>query len=218
MARRARNRTTLVFRVRTWFGLQQDELALYLGVSKATVQSMESQRVGIGPAVSGPLLLLLAQLPPPVPATAETAAMPLPPPPTELVPNSAEPPEAAELDFRRRVCLYQAAGLKDQADKLALQAATRARWAQALPALLAAYPAPTTEEVAADDDALRHHAWLLSWLHFRARPLPAADVTRWHLLQARIAALETEAAALAATLATLQSTSPSRPQSSEVTG
>lgn len=200
MPRRARNRTTLVFRVRTWFGLQQDELALYLGVSKATVQSMESQRVGISPTVSGPLLLLLAQLPPPVPATAETVAMPLPPPPTQLPPGSASP-EAAELDFRRRVCLHQAIGLKAQANKLALQAATRARWAQALPALLEAYPAPTAEAIAADDDAVRHHNWLVGWLRWRARPLPVEDVTRWHLLQARIIALDAEAASLAAALA-----------------
>ncbi|TGE13410.1 antitoxin Xre-like helix-turn-helix domain-containing protein [Hymenobacter elongatus] len=200
MPRRARSRNTLVFRVRAWFGLQQDELALYLGVSKATVQAMESQRFRIGPAVSEPLFLLLAQLPPAVPATAETMAMPLPLPPTELPPDSAAP-EAAELDFRRRVCLYQAVGLQAQADKLALQAAIQVRWAQALPALLAAYPAPTEAALAADPDAGGHHTWLIGWLTRHARLLPTADITRWHLLQARLAARRAEAASLAAALA-----------------
>ncbi|WP_165370570.1 hypothetical protein, partial [Hymenobacter persicinus] len=68
---------------------------------------------------------------------------------------------------------------------------------QALPALLAAYPAPVNPT---DPDDAELHAGLIRRLHYHARPLPAEDVTRWHLLQARIVALEAEAATLEATL------------------
>jgi hypothetical protein len=41
MPRRAKASTNLIARLRVWFGLQQAELALYLGVSPALVQGLE---------------------------------------------------------------------------------------------------------------------------------------------------------------------------------
>lgn len=203
MPRRARPSGSFIFRLREWFGLRQDQLSLYAGVSKAMIQAVESRRRSAPSELVLALQPLLAQLPAPAdtPAATASAAVPLPVGAfLPLLPGTPEA-EAGELDFRRRTCLHQAAGLRTQAEKIEQQARVAERWAQALPALLEAHPAPTAEAIAADDDAVRHHNWLLGWLNYRARPLPAADVTRWHLLQARIAALETEAATLAAMLA-----------------
>ncbi|TGE24417.1 helix-turn-helix domain-containing protein [Hymenobacter aquaticus] len=204
MSRRVRASDSFIFRLRAWFGLRQDQLALYAGVSKATIQAVESGRRTAPSKMLLALRPLLMQLPPPTaPPTLTKRAAPLAAPlPMGTLPVGAGTPlpDAEELDFRRRVCLHQAAGLRMQTEKIEEQARVIARWAQALPALLEAHPAPTAEEIAADEDAVEHHTWLLGWLRRQARPLPAEEVTRWHLLQARMAALEAEAATLAARL------------------
>ena len=187
MPRRALPSTRLAARVRAWFGLTQDELALYLGVSPALVRHLESGRRALSTGVQPALLTLFVQLPVVADGSPRPAAAP-----TKLSPGTL-PPDLSELDFRRRVCLQQVARLSAQAEPLAQQARVAERWMQALPALLAATPALA--------ETADRTAWRIGWLHRRARPLPAEAATRWHLLQARIVALRAEAEALAAMLA-----------------
>ena len=179
----------LLVRLRTWFGLRQQDLALYLGLSTAQVQSMEAGRRRLMAPMTQALLPLLVHLPAP--------AAPLAPP-TDALPPDQPAPVAADLDFRRRACLQRAARLRTQAAILSQRAHYTGRWATALPTLLppAAAEATTTTEAPDPERA----TWLRGWLRRRARPLTAAEVTRWHLLQAQAQALETEAAALAAVL------------------
>lgn len=75
-----------------------------------------------------------------------------------------------------------------------------ARWAAALPALLAAVPAhsPAPAEATGPATTFDRTAWLREWLARRAQPLPAEAATRYRLLLARAAAHAAEAAALAA--------------------
>ncbi|GAA3941310.1 hypothetical protein GCM10022406_26540 [Hymenobacter algoricola] len=169
--------------------MRQDELALYAGVSPELIQAAESGRRSMSTPLLMAMLPLLQQLP--------EAAAPASEPPIVLPALAAgsPAPDAAALDFRRRQCQQQAGRLRTQADKLATRARAAERWAQVLPALLAAHPPPTDP---ADEYAAARHVWLMNWLPRRTRPLPTDDVTRWHLLQARIVALEAEAAALAA--------------------
>ena len=193
MARRAAPSPHFVARIRAWFGLSRDELAVYLGVSTGLVQAWETARRAPGPDLLAALLHLLSQVPPPEPSAPALAPAALPPPP---MPGT---PDAAALQFRQRVCQQNAHRLRQQAALLAQRAHVAARWAQALPTLLRALPPlPGAESPA---DAAAHTAWQTDWLHRRARPLPAEDVTRWYQLQARAAAYEAEAAALAGSLA-----------------
>jgi hypothetical protein len=177
MPRRAAASTNVIARIRAWFGLRQDELALYLAISPELVRSVEAGRRRLTLPVTEALLPLLRELPP-----SETAAPPL----TSLPPDTPVP-DAGELDFRRRVCLQRAVKLRAQAEKLVQKAHYGQRWAQARPALLPPSDAPDAERA----------SWLTGWLERRARPLSTEEVTRWHLLQAQALAYETEAAALA---------------------
>ena len=200
--------TSLITRVRAWFGLVQADLALYLGISPPLVRDIESNRRALTPAVRAALLPLLLQLPPPeVPAT---------PAPDAPLPPDTPAPDAADLDFRRRECLHRATRLLAQAEALAAQAHIASRWAAALPALRppaadtsapAAAPAtPASQALAAalaqaadptdPARAIDHARWLRGWLAARARPLPPADSTRYHRLRAQAAGLLAEAAAL----------------------
>ena len=187
MPRRAVPSTRLVARVRAWFGLHQDELAVYLGVSPSLVRGLESGRRSLSAALLPALLPLAQHLPAP-----ENAA-----PPAPTLPPGTAAPDAAELDFRLRVCQQQAAKLEAELAQLATRAWVANRWAQALPVLLAV-PAETPATPETADRA----AWRADWLHRRARPLPAEVATRWHLLQARLLALNAETEALAALLPT----------------
>ena len=177
--------TNLLARVRAWFGLDQAALALYLGVSPSLAHSIEVGRRALTPEIFLALRPLVLHLPP---AGASPAA------PTAALPPGQPAPDAAELDFRRRVCLQQAAKAKREMDAIEGRARVAQRWAQALPALLQAtaetyaIPKPTN---------LDWGAWAAWWLAQQAEPLPEAAVTRWHLLRARVAALTAEVAALA---------------------
>ena len=111
MSRRAAASTSIVARVRAWFGLLQADLALYLGISPPLVRDLETNRRPLTPAVRVALLPLLLQLPPP-----DTPADPGPGAP---LPPSTPVPDAADLDFRRRECRHRAAGLLARADALA---------------------------------------------------------------------------------------------------
>lgn len=203
MPRRAASSTHLLATVRTWFGLQQTELALYLSVSQPLLHAVEAGRHRLGPAGQAALLPLLQQLPPPdaraaaeAEAAACDAAPALPAPPAPL--PGTETPDAPELVFRQRQCRHRAARCLAQAAALAHQARVALRWQAALPALLAAAEAA---EVPADaQDAARaaeHAAWLAGWLRHRARPLAAEAATRYYRLRAQAAGLLAEAAALA---------------------
>ena len=181
MARRSRPSTNVLARVRAWFGLDQEALALYLEASPALVGSIETGRRALTTEIFTALRPLVQHLPPAeAPATAPAAALPPGPP----------GPDAAELDFRRRVCQQQAARLGRELAALEARARVAARWAQALPDL---------RQAAAEADPANpdRGAWLADWLTRQARPLPPEAVTRWHLLRARVVALTAEAAALA---------------------
>ncbi|WP_092770359.1 helix-turn-helix domain-containing protein [Hymenobacter actinosclerus] len=203
---------SLIARVRAWFGLTQAELALYLGISAPLVRDLESGRRPLSAAVRVVLLPLLLQLPPP--------AVPAHPGPGAALPPFTPAPEAADLDFRQRVCRHRAEGLLAEADALAARAHVAARWAAALPALLPP-PNPAAPPVAAPDTpaaqalaaalaqaadptdparALDHARWLRAWLAHRAAPLSAAEVGRYHRLRAQAAGLLAEAEALATAL------------------
>ncbi|MGI4870022.1 MAG: helix-turn-helix domain-containing protein [Janthinobacterium lividum] len=194
MPRRAAPPTTTVARIRVHFGLSQAAMALYLGVSEAQAQHLESGRRALTAAVRPALLPLLLHLP----APAEPGATSLPTLPAALPPGSPAP-EAGALDFRRRQCQQQATRLRTQAEALATQARVAAHWVAALPTLLAAAQAEATTAVeAADTEAAARAAWRTGWLRRQARPLPPEAATRYYLLLARIAALDAEAAMLEA--------------------
>ena len=200
--------TSLITRVRAWFGLVQADLALYLGISPPLVRDIESNRRALTPAVRAALLPLLLQLPPPEVPAAPAAGAPLPP--------GTPAPDAADLDFRRRECEYRATRLLAKAEALAVQAHLASRWAAALPALSppdSSAPVPDTPAAqalaaalaqAADPEdparAYDHARWLRGWLAARAAPLTAAEATHYHRLRAQAAGLLAEAAALAEAL------------------
>jgi len=207
MPRPARPSTHFAARVRAWFGLSQAELALYLGVSPMHVSHLEAGSRALSPELRVALLPLVQQLPPEAellaalaPVLGEAPAGPPQVPPPALATGSPAP-EAAVLDLRRRECLLAAARLRAQAAALAGQATVAARWAAALPALLAAVPtlAPTPQAAAElNSPAFDRAAWLRGWLAQRAQPLPAEVATRYYLLLARATAHAAEADALAA--------------------
>ena len=186
MARRAALSDTLMGRVRVWFGLTQAELALYLNLSPALVRGIETGRRALTSAVLASLSPLAMHLPDDALAAPTAADDVLPP---------ADTPDAAELDFRRRVCLAQAARLAAELKQLTQRAQMVHRWERALPALLLATPPLSTGNDAAD--AAIREQWRVGWLHRRARPLPPETATRAALLRAKMAGLQAEAAALA---------------------
>lgn len=139
MPRKSIPSTTLVQAVRRYFGLEQQELAAYLGVTRAQVAHIESGRR----ALSSALLLRLNPLAVHLPPAAEAA-----PAPAEALPPSAPPPAPAELDWRRTQCLHRAGRLRRELAGL-LQSATHAeRWATAQPTAPAHAAALTPADVA----------------------------------------------------------------------
>ena len=189
MARRAALSDTLMGRVRVWFGLTQAELALYLNLSPTLVRGIETGRRALTSAVLASLSPLAMHLPDDALAAPTAADDVLPPA------DAADTPDAAELDFRRRVCLAQAARLAAELEQLTQQAQMVHRWERALPALLLATP-PLSPGDDVADAAIREQ-WRRGWLHRRARPLPPETATRAALLRAKMAGLQAEAAALA---------------------
>jgi transcriptional regulator with XRE-family HTH domain len=185
MSRRALPPTTLLARIRHYFGLEQKELALYLEVSPVLVKHIEAGRRRLTDPLLLALLPLVRQLPP---AAADEPGL-LPPAGANLPGIAAA--DAAELDYRRRVCQQQLIRIGRELSLIEQRALAAQRWEQALPDLLqaAADPPPADPERA---------SWLADWLPRQARPLPPAQATRWRLLQARRAALTAEVAALVA--------------------
>ncbi|MCC3156563.1 helix-turn-helix transcriptional regulator [Hymenobacter sp. 15J16-1T3B] len=66
MPRRAQPSSNVLARLRAWFGLRQDELALYLAVGPELVRSIEAGRRSLSPGVAAAMLPLARQLPSPI--------------------------------------------------------------------------------------------------------------------------------------------------------
>ena len=202
MPRPAALSLTLLARLRRHYGLQQAELAALLGVTRPLVSYLEAGRRAISPAMAARLAPFVAALPRPDAAVeaaqllAEAQALadptaPLPPPP----PGPVAPTPLAQ---RRAACLHEARALRPRLHALAQQAAVAARWAAAMPGLLAALPPPEQAPAATREQArLRYvHAWLATV----PLALPPDVLAEYHLAYQRVRALEAEAAALAAVL------------------
>ena len=186
MPRRRISTETPIGAVRRYFGLSQDELSLFLEVTRGIISHIEAGRRDLTLALSARLRPLLKHLPAP----------PLLVPDNEPLPATAPAPEAGPLEFRRKYCLHKAAGLRLDLGKLTARAVYASRWQQALPAILtdleaaAALLPPVPEE---EDLGASVRRWLPS-LGRRFKPSHAAQ---YHLLLLQAEAYETEAAALA---------------------
>ena len=175
MPRRAKPSTTSLAQVRRYFGLDQATLAAYMGVGVGMVGHIEAGRK-VGSNSMLLRLLPLVQSLPAIPAPPETPAAYL------------APPAAPPLQARLAQCRHQAAKLRRELQALTGTLETARRWQQALPPLLAQ---------AADE---RARAWLLRRQEQAAADLDGETAARYHLLRLRLAALEAEAAGLAALL------------------
>jgi len=181
--------TTIVAAVRAYFGLTQDDLAQYLGVSRAAVSHAEAGRRHFGTAVWLRLLPLAELLPPDAPAPGLPAALAAP----QLPPG---PPAAlAEPPVRRRLrhCAHEAQQLRHTLESRYAAGQQARRWQQALPGLLALLPATP----AADSRwQQRQRRWLATHSAEMADKLDAASLTDYQLLALRLHYLEQEAAEL----------------------
>ncbi|MCI1189228.1 helix-turn-helix domain-containing protein [Hymenobacter sp. DH14] len=133
MARFANYSDSRLARVCRYYGLTRRELAVLLGISPGLVSQLESGARALTCDVSARLAPFLA----PLEAAEVTPASP--------APDTAPPPgpfDAGPLQRRRAACLHEARTLRWQLRDLPEQAAVAARWAAALPTLLAALPPP----------------------------------------------------------------------------
>lgn len=197
MPRKSIPSTTLVQAVRRYFGLEQQELAAYLGIGRAMVGHLEAGRRSMSATVLLRLNPLARHLPPTPPLA----------PPTDALPPSAPPPETGQLAQRLYYCNYQAARRRRKLAALHQQAGYAQRWADARPGILADVPAVPPLRTLADADAPAMREWWHNnqqrkWAEERAAALTPTDVAGYHLLRLQAEALETEAAALAALLGT----------------
>lgn len=198
MPRAATYADSRLARVCRHYGLRRQELAALLGVTPALVSQLESGARPLTRAVGERLAPFLAPL-----EAAETqapAGYAPAPPETEATPPPG-PVAAGPLARRRAACLHEAHNLRWQLRALPEQAAVAARWAAALPALLAALPPPPPEgEAPATAEAVRLR-YVHAWLATVPLALPPDVLAHWHLLYQRARALEAEAAALEGLLA-----------------
>lgn len=179
-------------RVRAYFTITQRDLALYLGITESRLNHLEAGRSLPRPEVLARLDSLLAAV------REEPTDAPLPTAPP------AGPLDPGPLEARRAACLYHAGNLRWQLRQLPEQARTAARWAQALPGLRAALPPeapapPPTASLEERREAVRLR-YVRDFLDLQPTTLDPATLSQWHLLHLRAAALEAEAAALAALL------------------
>jgi DNA-binding XRE family transcriptional regulator len=173
--------------VRRYFGLTQQELALFLDVGKAIIGHIEAGRRDLSLTLKLRLFPLSRHLPP---------AATIRPPDDEPLPATAPAPAAAPLESRRKECLALAATLRLKLVPLTARAVYTSRWQQVLPTVLAEHAQltnPAEQEWA---------AVLRPWLERLGGRFGAHRVAQHHLLRLRAEALEAEAAALAALLAT----------------
>jgi transcriptional regulator with XRE-family HTH domain len=200
MPRTAAPSDTLLARVRQFYGLSQTELAALLGLSGAQLSRLEAGQQALTRDVAERLAPFLAPLEAQPETATEAAARqlaateaairePLPPPPPG-------PFDAHPLERRRAACLHEARNLRWRMRALPGQAAVAARWAAALPALLAALPPPPPAgEALATREAVRLR-YVHAWLATVPLALPPDVLAEWHLAHQRARALDAEAAAL----------------------
>lgn len=162
----------VIIRVRTYFGLSQQELARFLGVSRALVALVETGRRTLPAEAENRLAILNAGIRQEAVTPAEAV---------KSAPAAWEP-----LQLHQRKCLRQASGLRQELLQLQTQAAQYQRRLQALPLLsqaLGRFPADTE---------------LQSWLEQLATEarygLFDCGTAAQALLTVRITALEFEAA------------------------
>ena len=190
MPRKSIPSATLLAQVRKHFGLEQQELGAYLGISRQLIAHIEAGRR----TLTGPLLLRLNPLAALLPT--EGPARPAAPEPELAPPGTPAPgPLEARLDY----CRHHASKLRHELSKLAATQAAARRWRAVLPGLLAAPALP--EVLLSPAEAARARQWLLARQQQAHATLhDPAEAARYHLLRLRMAALETEAAGLAALL------------------
>jgi DNA-binding XRE family transcriptional regulator len=186
MPRRAFYSDTLPALVRRYFGLQQVELADFLGVSPELVKHIEAGRRTLSPVVLA-RLWPLARL---VPAELPPAAPDSPPDPAG---RPADGPLLARLDY----CQYHAARLRRAMRPLLARADYARRWHEVLPTLLAEAPAADLSAPNPEGRARRAREWLAG----QPTALSPDELAHYHLLRLQAEALEAEAAGLAALLA-----------------
>ena len=181
--------------VRAHFGLSQQQLARYLGVSVGFVSHLEAGRKPQPLAVALRLLVLARLLPPPLGSGPPIATAPAPgigPLDLALGLVPAETTSWPALVRRRvRRCCQQALVVAQRLATLQARAAAFAHRRRGLAQLGAAPSAPS--EATRYAHGLRELAQDLAL----ADPDPAAAATAQQLLAARLAGLRTEVAALA---------------------
>lgn len=200
MPQRAYSSTTSAAAVRS-LGITQDDLAMYLGVSRGQVAHLEAGRRELATPAHIRLLRLSLLVPPPWGAGApESPSPPLPLPPPAL-PLPIAPPvvaagglaESKLVQRRWRRCEYLALVLRrDLAARAAREASYRRR-ADVVEALGAASALPD------DTPALtaRWCAWLTADTATKLRPGGPADSIVRALAEVKLYRLEAEAATLA---------------------
>jgi DNA-binding XRE family transcriptional regulator len=182
--------TTLAARVRAYFGLNQDDLAQYLGVTRGAVSHMETRRNDVGTTVWLRLLTLAASLPPADEPAAPTAA--------ELAPEAPGTLEEVPVRLRLLECQREARLLCRTLEAQHNASQYVQRWQQALPALQAALPDPPTAD---SQWQQRQRRWLATHTTDIADKLAVVPLTEYRLLQLRLHLLETEATELCRWLA-----------------
>ena len=188
LARPSNHPDSRLAKLRRYLGLQQEHLAMFLGISRSLLANIEANRRPMSRAVyerAAPLLALL----PDTPALAELAppALPLP-----------AAPAPGPLEARRDFCVWRATNLRYELRALTARATIANRWQQALPTLLATLQPPAPEPAPPGEWSRLTYPRLLVQQYAEAF-LPD-DASRNHLLRLQAEALETEAAALAALL------------------
>lgn len=180
MTRPSRFSDSLLQRIRRYFGLDQQEMAMWLGLNQPQLSRYESGARFMPIEFDQALEPWRAVLPP-EPLTTPSCGL----------------PHRAPLEARLDYCQHHARRLRRRLRPLEKQAVLAARRAAALPAVRAALPpAPATEP----DIAIDWPAWLNwfrhRWLDHRSTTLRADQSAQYHLLRLQAEALETEAAAL----------------------
>lgn len=197
MGRKANYSNNEVAVVRRHFGLTQDEMARFVGVSPQMIAHVEAGRRAFNGWPSMRLIPFFVLLPPPHgtgPADPPDPALSLPPAPS-LVPRPAGVTDTQAWEGRRREADYQAFRLRYELENRLKKRCLARRLQQVLPQLAALPP----ERVDTDADKARRQRWL-DWHQSRVNaaladdsPLGLAELT---LLRWRLWLLETEEAQL----------------------
>jgi transcriptional regulator with XRE-family HTH domain len=177
--------------LRQYFGIPQQELAGFLGISRSLLANLEANRRTMSRAVAeraAPLLALVLE-------GARLLVIGLAPPSPALPAAPAPGPLAA----RHRFCVWKARNLRYELQALHQKAAIGLRWQTALPALLAALPPAVPEPAAPGEWNRLTYPRELAQL-WAAAAFGPDEAAQHHLLRLQAEALETEAAALAALL------------------